>query len=122
MHSNLAKKVTPICLPMTRVPLVNKNAIVSGWGSLYYGGQGVDFLRQTTVSIYPSIICSLLYSRFDYSDVYQCCANRVGKGACKGDSGGPLMLRTGTGTLPASWHCLVRRWHLRWNLQSAGVH
>lgn len=92
-----SKEVTRICLPMTRVPLVNKNAIVSGWGSLYYGGQGVDFLRQTTVSIYPSIICSLLYSRLDYSDVYQCCANRVGKGACKGDSGGPLMLRTGTG-------------------------
>ncbi|KAL1484208.1 hypothetical protein MTO96_032693 [Rhipicephalus appendiculatus] len=92
-----SKDVTPICVPMAPVPLVNKNAIVAGWGSFYYGGKGVDFLRQTQVSIYPDMICSIVFSKLDYSNVRQCCANRVGKGACKGDSGGPMMLRAGTG-------------------------
>ncbi|XP_049274137.1 chymotrypsin-2-like [Rhipicephalus sanguineus] len=78
-----SKEVTPICLPMVPAPLVNKDAVVAGWGSLYYGGQGVDFLRHTTVSIYPDVICSFIFWRLDYAGARQCCANNIGKGACK---------------------------------------
>uniref|UniRef100_A0A6G4ZZ80 Putative trypsin-like serine protease n=1 Tax=Rhipicephalus microplus TaxID=6941 RepID=A0A6G4ZZ80_RHIMP len=33
-----SKDVAPICLPTTPVKLVNKDAVVAGWGSLYLGG------------------------------------------------------------------------------------
>uniref|UniRef100_A0A6G5A7D1 Putative trypsin-like serine protease n=1 Tax=Rhipicephalus microplus TaxID=6941 RepID=A0A6G5A7D1_RHIMP len=90
------KDVAPICLPTTPVKLVNKDAVVAGWGSLYLGGQGVDFLRHTTVTFLPDQICSVIFMGRRYSSVLQCCAHKRGKGACKGDSGGPVMLRSAT--------------------------
>uniref|UniRef100_A0A224YR21 Tick serine protease n=1 Tax=Rhipicephalus zambeziensis TaxID=60191 RepID=A0A224YR21_9ACAR len=91
-----SKDVMAICIPMAPVKLANKDALVAGWGSLYLGGHGVDFLRHTTVTFLPGQLCSILFGLAfkSYSDTLQCCAQKRGKGACEGDSGGPVMLRT----------------------------
>uniref|UniRef100_A0A131Z2B9 Proclotting enzyme n=1 Tax=Rhipicephalus appendiculatus TaxID=34631 RepID=A0A131Z2B9_RHIAP len=91
------KDVTPICVPMVPVPLVNKDALVAGWGSFYIGGSGVDFLRHTTVAILPEPVCTSLFGNLGYSDARQYCANKRSKGPCNGDSGGPLMIRNKAG-------------------------
>uniref|UniRef100_L7M9I4 Putative tick serine protease n=1 Tax=Rhipicephalus pulchellus TaxID=72859 RepID=L7M9I4_RHIPC len=89
------KAVAPICLPLAPSPIAYKDAIAAGWGSLYLGGRGKDFLRHTTSTIFPDTICARIYTR--YVGGLQCCARKRGKGICKGDSGGPLMIRTGVG-------------------------
>ncbi|KAL3211659.1 hypothetical protein MRX96_008366 [Rhipicephalus microplus] len=38
------KEVAPICLQMTPVPMVDKEAVAAGWGSYYVGGPGYNFL------------------------------------------------------------------------------
>uniref|UniRef100_A0A6G5A6U1 Putative trypsin-like serine protease n=1 Tax=Rhipicephalus microplus TaxID=6941 RepID=A0A6G5A6U1_RHIMP len=94
---SFGKDVAPICIPMGPVPIVNKDAVVAGWGSLYIDGDTVDFLRQTSVTILPDKVCTTLFGKHGFSDTRQCCANKRSKGACKGDSGGPLMVRNKAG-------------------------
>ncbi|KAL1486651.1 hypothetical protein MTO96_031305, partial [Rhipicephalus appendiculatus] len=91
------KEVKPICLEMAPMPIVDKDAVIAGWGSYYVGGDGFDILRHTTVTIYPDEICAMMYSKNSYSAGLQCCGRKRGQGMCKGDSGGPLMIRTGVG-------------------------
>uniref|UniRef100_L7M8A1 Putative tick serine protease n=1 Tax=Rhipicephalus pulchellus TaxID=72859 RepID=L7M8A1_RHIPC len=87
--------VAPICLPTAPVKLANKDAVVAGWGALYLHGNGTDFLRHTTVTFLPDQLCRKIFKDQRYSDAIQSCAQKRGKGACKGDSGGPVMIRTG---------------------------
>ncbi|KAL1484211.1 hypothetical protein MTO96_032694 [Rhipicephalus appendiculatus] len=89
------KDVTPICLPLAPAPIAYKDAIAAGWGSLYLGGRGVDILRHTAATIFHEKICALIFWRNTFSGAHQCCAHKGNNGVCKGDSGGPLMIRTG---------------------------
>ncbi|KAL1484209.1 hypothetical protein MTO96_032694 [Rhipicephalus appendiculatus] len=86
------KDVSPICLQMAPVSIVGKDAVAAGWGSEYLNGTGFDFLRHTTVTVYPDLICATRY--LYYWPGLQCCAHKLDTGVCRGDSGGPLMIRT----------------------------
>uniref|UniRef100_A0A224YR31 Tick serine protease n=1 Tax=Rhipicephalus zambeziensis TaxID=60191 RepID=A0A224YR31_9ACAR len=89
------KDVRPVCLQMAPEPIARKDAVATGWGSYYINGTGVEFLRQTTVTIYPDKICAMVFSGKKYSPGLQCCSLKRGTGVCSGDSGGPLMMGTG---------------------------
>uniref|UniRef100_A0A224YH81 Tick serine protease n=1 Tax=Rhipicephalus zambeziensis TaxID=60191 RepID=A0A224YH81_9ACAR len=86
------KDVSPICLQMAPVSIVGKDAVAAGWGSEYLYRSGFDFLRHTTVTVYPDLICAMRY--LNYWPGLQCCAHKLDTGVCSGDSGGPLMIRT----------------------------
>ncbi|XP_053975998.1 trypsin-1-like [Hylaeus volcanicus] len=87
-------RVAPVPLPKaTDVIPVNAPAVVSGWGSDVYGGSTTKELYKARIFIADQANCRNVYKRV-YQNVYDShiCANdpSVEKGACNGDSGGPL--------------------------------
>ncbi|MGW7533550.1 S1 family peptidase [Amycolatopsis sp. NPDC054798] len=67
-------------------------ATVLGWGRVADGGDRSDYLRQATVPIADDSTCYTAYP--EYSSASMLCAGHPNGGidACKGDSGGPLMV------------------------------
>ncbi|WP_116201472.1 S1 family peptidase [Amycolatopsis circi] len=68
------------------------NATVLGWGRLADGGDRSDYLRQATVPLADDATCHTAYP--EYSPTSMLCAGYPNGGidACKGDSGGPLLV------------------------------
>jgi len=69
---------------------VGTSARVSGWGALYEGHWGVDYLRYVHVPVISNAECDQLYGGGITGGMI--CAGFPGGGydACQGDSGGPL--------------------------------
>ncbi|KAL1484210.1 hypothetical protein MTO96_032694 [Rhipicephalus appendiculatus] len=89
------RDVSPICLQMAPLPILAKDAVAAGWGSYYYKGPGFQILRHTSVTIYHDQICAMIHRHYGYTPGLQCCSLKRSTGVCSGDSGGPLMIRTG---------------------------
>ncbi|GAA1028204.1 MULTISPECIES: S1 family peptidase [Amycolatopsis] len=68
------------------------NATVLGWGRLADGGDRSDYLRQATVPLADDDTCHTGYP--EYTVTSMLCAGYPNGGidACKGDSGGPLLV------------------------------
>ncbi|KAL6445944.1 hypothetical protein ACFW04_000964 [Cataglyphis niger] len=49
--------IWPICLPPVQQSFENKNAIVTGWGTQYYGGPASTVLMETSVPVWPQERC-----------------------------------------------------------------
>ncbi|XP_075145815.1 chymotrypsin-2-like [Haematobia irritans] len=70
--------------------------LLTGWGSVHHFGNGI-------LARYPNRLQKIDYKTItnekckqtmtDLSDTEICAAERFGKGACNGDSGGPLIMR-----------------------------
>merc|ERR1712042_26714 len=92
--------ISPACLPTTSTTNYdNKQAVVSGWGTLSTGGTTPSVLHEATVKTMSNSQCtssSTSYSRWDITD-RMICASAPGKDACQGDSGGPLVTRESGG-------------------------
>ncbi|XP_023288494.1 proclotting enzyme, partial [Orussus abietinus] len=50
--------IWPICLPPVGLTFENKSAIVTGWGTQYYGGPGSTILMEVAVPIWPQTRCA----------------------------------------------------------------
>ncbi|XP_026683810.1 CLIP domain-containing serine protease 2-like isoform X1 [Diaphorina citri] len=83
--------VHPVCLPygnaMTR-NFENENTIVAGWGVTEDGRSSLELLA-VQQKVFNSEECKARYQELDPSSQI-CVGGKVGKDACKGDSGGPL--------------------------------
>ncbi|XP_076039178.1 transmembrane protease serine 11D-like [Oratosquilla oratoria] len=86
--------VLPVCLAASP-PKVGTLSVVSGWGSLSYGGSYPDFLQEVGVDIVSNEECDEAYGRdgFPITDGMICAAKR-NKDSCSGDSGGPLVVES----------------------------
>jgi len=85
----------PACLPPAcHEWALDTEFIVSGWGTLYFGGSSPDKLMQVTVPIVEHGKCARQNS-FSASWKRVVCAglDRGGKDSCQGDSGGPLVAK-----------------------------
>merc|ERR1712123_56828 len=84
--------ISPACLPTSsRTNYDNRQAIVSGWGTLSSGGRTPTVLHEVTLNTMTNAKCtgsSTSYSSRDITD-RMLCASASGKDACQGDSGGP---------------------------------
>lgn len=81
----------PICLPLPSQDFTNTIAIVSGWGSVSFGGPMSDVLLEVPVPIWEQAECVDHFEQTIFDTVQCAAAPEGGKDACQGDSGGPLM-------------------------------
>ena len=86
--------VQPITLT-TSEPVLDQNAVVSGWGTLASGSGALPRqLQVVSVPIVSREECNKAYEAYGGITVNMICAGvpSGGKDACQGDSGGPLVV------------------------------
>ncbi|XP_011693284.1 PREDICTED: proclotting enzyme-like [Wasmannia auropunctata] len=89
--------IWPICLPPIQQSFENKNAIVTGWGTQYYGGPASTVLLEAAVPVWPQERCVRSFTQ-QISNTTMCAgAYEGGRDACQGDSGGPLLHQLANG-------------------------
>ena len=81
--------IKPICLPAQDTTYADREATVSGWGTLSSGGNLVAHLQEVDVTVFADGNCGMMDS---YMTPDMMCAGvkEGGKDSCQGDSGGPL--------------------------------
>ncbi|XP_042899849.1 proclotting enzyme [Parasteatoda tepidariorum] len=87
--------ITPICIPFDvfrEDDLSQRNAFVAGWGTLSYAGPSSSTLQEVQVRIWENDKCKVVFRREVPITGANLCAGDGDKDACRGDSGGPLML------------------------------
>src|SRR4051794_10535301 len=70
-------KINPICLPPAGADFVNQVGIVTGWGTIYYGGPTSSTLMETIVPVWKQEDCKAAYTqpilvRFAEFNYYWC--------------------------------------------------
>ncbi|XP_033229489.1 mite allergen Der p 3-like [Belonocnema kinseyi] len=90
----ISDELKTVLLPKSNLIISeNQKAVVSGWGSLKFGGYAPDHLQRADLVISGQEFCREAYKEENLSiHDSQICAfdPDVKKGACHGDSGGPL--------------------------------
>ncbi|XP_011264758.1 proclotting enzyme isoform X2 [Camponotus floridanus] len=89
--------IWPICLPPVQQSFENKNAIVTGWGTQYYGGPTSTVLMEAAVPVWPQERCVRSFTQRIPNSTLCAGAYEGGRDACQGDSGGPLLHQLGNG-------------------------
>uniref|UniRef100_A0AAV2LYI7 Acrosin n=1 Tax=Knipowitschia caucasica TaxID=637954 RepID=A0AAV2LYI7_KNICA len=92
---NFTDFVHPICIPRTEYEEASLNfsqCFISGWGSTYYGGPGVDSLQEAEVEMIDRQTCNQIHWYNKRITENMLCAGHESGAAdsCQGDSGGPL--------------------------------
>jgi len=86
--------VGPVCLPAADAT-ADAKCFISGWGTLYSGGNSPDKLQEAEVTVMSNSKCTneYGYSSSEIHDSMLCASGYNSDGyvdACQGDSGGPL--------------------------------
>ncbi|XP_078038726.1 proclotting enzyme [Augochlora pura] len=89
--------VWPVCLPPIDQTFENENAVVTGWGTSYYGGPASAVLMEVVVPIWSRNLCVRSFARRIPETMMCAGAYEGGRDACQGDSGGPLLHRLANG-------------------------
>ncbi|XP_029526886.1 transmembrane protease serine 2-like isoform X2 [Oncorhynchus nerka] len=95
----MSNTVRPVCLPNVGVNLTpQREAWISGWGSIRSGGSSSGNLRQAQITMYSRETCnaSLVYNGLLTASMI--CAGTLAGGvdSCQGDSGGPMVAKEGS--------------------------
>ncbi|KAF6200045.1 hypothetical protein GE061_006345 [Apolygus lucorum] len=94
-----SKRYTPICLPfqldMRNNQFTGKDAFVAGWGATSFDSFSSDVLLDVKLPIVDNEICRKFYMsrRVNIDSSHICAGAEAGKDSCRGDSGGPLMIK-----------------------------
>lgn len=90
--------VRPVCLPSGNQQYAEQTATVVGWGSLKENGPQPDRLMEVTVRIWDNAECKSTYGPAAPGGImsHMLCAGQKGKDSCSGDSGGPMVVGTGS--------------------------
>ncbi|KAH0950217.1 hypothetical protein HN011_005891 [Eciton burchellii] len=89
--------IWPICLPPIQQTFENKDAIVTGWGTQYYGGPASTVLMEVVVPVWPQEKCVRSFTQRIVNTTMCAGAHNGGRDACQGDSGGPLLHQLANG-------------------------
>nr|BAM37541.1 serine protease like protein [Graptopsaltria nigrofuscata] len=87
--------VRPLCLPKQDKDFYHWSAIVTGWGQKARVGPSARYLKEAIVKVlsYRECIASAAGVAYEKVSSQTLCAADVGIDSCKGDSGGPLMVK-----------------------------
>ncbi|XP_043238710.1 venom protease-like [Amphibalanus amphitrite] len=100
----VTRDVSPICLPPAGADHVGRDVEMAGWGLLEFDGSASDLLQEVALRVADPVVCETAYrrvpqfeSRFPggFQGTVVCAESRDAepRDACRGDSGGPLMVR-----------------------------
>ncbi|XP_018398794.1 PREDICTED: proclotting enzyme-like [Cyphomyrmex costatus] len=89
--------IWPICLPPIQQSFENKDAVVTGWGTQYYGGPASTVLLEAAVPVWPQERCVRSFTQLIPNTTLCAGAYEGGRDACQGDSGGPLVHQLANG-------------------------
>ncbi|XP_043466080.1 chymotrypsin-2-like isoform X2 [Leptopilina heterotoma] len=81
--------IKPIALPNVDVEYYNGHAVLTGWGQLASNRPVANILQEIELSVISSDKCQKYFSQ-NIEKTQICTLTYGGKGACNGDSGGPL--------------------------------
>ncbi|XP_068249183.1 clotting factor G beta subunit-like [Palaemon carinicauda] len=88
----LSDRVKPICFPDPAKDYSGFLAVTSGWGNLAEGGSPSSILNEVELPVITNEACNASYP-FRVTPNMICAGYQEGnKGACEGDTGGPLMV------------------------------
>ncbi|GBP06444.1 Trypsin-6 [Eumeta japonica] len=88
-----SSRVSEAHLPEYDVTLPRNTVFnVAGWGSETTDGEISTVLRSTRVPLFNKKTCKEIYNRATVVNSKMICAGTIGQDACRGDSGGPLIL------------------------------
>ncbi|CAH1403575.1 unnamed protein product [Nezara viridula] len=86
--------ISPICMPTKKMYLENQDVKIIGWGMTAPDKPPSIVLKEIDVTILPYIRCKgnflFMYNPLPWK-VSQICTGAKAKGACRGDSGGPVI-------------------------------
>jgi len=89
------EQISPVCLPspVDNFQNAGTQVLVSGWGTIKFGGEQPDALQEVVVATVDLSECVNAYT--GSPDITKApnwmCAAAVGRDSCQGDSGGPLV-------------------------------
>uniref|UniRef100_A0A182NA50 Peptidase S1 domain-containing protein n=1 Tax=Anopheles dirus TaxID=7168 RepID=A0A182NA50_9DIPT len=85
--------IWPICMPPLDDSWNGYQAVVTGWGTQFFGGPHSAVLMEVKIPIWSNAQCQEVYVNRIYNTTL--CAGEYdgGKDSCQGDSGGPLMIQ-----------------------------
>ncbi|KAL0994363.1 hypothetical protein UPYG_G00121180 [Umbra pygmaea] len=92
----MSTSVRPVCLPNVGLNLApEREAWISGWGSIRTGGSAEENLRQAQITIYSRNTCNVPSVYDGLVTASMICAGRLAGGvdSCQGDSGGPMVTK-----------------------------
>ncbi|CAG2172447.1 unnamed protein product, partial [Oppiella nova] len=95
-----SRRVHPICLPPDNSAddYTGRVAMVSGWGLTKYRGNDSPVLQELSVHVLGNQKCGAIWDNNNYKILSgMICTGGYstgGKGVCRGDSGGPVMLKS----------------------------
>merc|ERR1719206_583179 len=97
-HVTFSKTISPVCLPRIGQNYEQREAVVTGWGTLESFGSSPNILQEVELTILTNKQCTTntQYLPFQITDD-MICAAKPGKDSCQGDSGGPLLGYEGGG-------------------------
>lgn len=87
-------KISPICLPKGRQPVIGTNGVVTGWGLTQADGSGdiSTYLRQAVIPINSDSVCG--YGTLPRTQICAGIRSTVSpRDSCQGDSGGPFVMK-----------------------------
>uniref|UniRef100_A0A8D8RT84 Serine proteinase stubble n=1 Tax=Cacopsylla melanoneura TaxID=428564 RepID=A0A8D8RT84_9HEMI len=85
--------VRPVCLPQPGEFYEDSTAIVTGWGTLSYGGEKSDILMEVPIPVWKLADCRKQFSQ-NIFDTNLCAGGyKGGQDSCQADSGGPLLFQ-----------------------------
>ncbi|XP_058116986.1 proclotting enzyme-like [Anopheles ziemanni] len=85
--------IWPICMPPLDDSWAGYEAVVTGWGTQFFGGPNSPILMEVKIPIWSNEQCQDVYVNRVYNTTMCAGDYAGGKDSCQGDSGGPLMIQ-----------------------------